>query len=96
MKQMLADVCRETRKVGLEIHPDKTKILHNIEHRRDRAKANTVQIEGLAIEILPYNGSQKYLGRKYTFHNPTENEIENRITTAWRKFGLLKQELTGK
>ena len=50
----------------------------------------------MAIEILPYGTSQKYLGRALTFRTPTEAEVNNRTSVAWRKFYALKQELTTK
>ena len=53
-------------------------------------------VNGMNIEILPYSSSQKYLGRRFTFQDPTRNEIESRIAAGWKKFCLLKHELTTK
>ena len=49
----------------------------------------------MSIKILPSCGATKYLGRKLTFNDPHRTELENRISTAWRRFHMLKQELTG-
>ena len=48
----------------------------------------------MPIEVLPHTASQKYLGRKLTFHQSAQTEVENRIASGWRKFFLLKRELT--
>ena len=36
------------------------------------------------------------MGRNLSFANSTDVEIENRISTAWKKFGIWKEELTCK
>jgi len=96
LKSMLADVCAGAENVGLQLHPDKTKILHNIQRRRPTTQPEHVQVCELNIEVLPFSASQKYLGRKLTFHQPTDTEVESRIAIAWKKFYMLKQELTTK
>ena len=39
---------------------------------------------------------RRSIGRQLTFRLATETELDNRIAAAWRKFHLLKQELTTK
>ena len=65
--------------------------------RRGR-NANTMVDIGDAhmVEVLPYSGSTKYLGRKLNFDTYHKTEIDNRITAGWRKFNLLRHELTSK
>lgn len=83
--------------MGLELHPDKTKILHNQQQqRRPRQQPEHVKINDMKAEVLPHTSSQKYLGRRFSFHNSTQTEVENRIAAGWRKFFLLKRELTTK
>ena len=94
ISKMLGEVQQEARKTGLELHPDKTKILHNQRHRRIHQNPETVRINDSLIEVLPPKGSQKYLGRKLTFEQPHHTEIDSRIAAAWRKFHSLKSELT--
>ena len=89
---MIADVDTEAQRTGLELHPDKTKILHNQPNRR--RPPHQAKVNNMTIQIMTYNESQKYLGRKITFHQPTQTEIENRIAAGWRKFYLFKSELT--
>ena len=66
IKNMIEDLSNEARKLGLELHPDKTKILHNSHDPRRRTPAS-INIGQMTIEILPVNGHTKYLGRKLTF-----------------------------
>ena len=91
---LLTDIQREALATGLELHPDKTKILHNQRQRRTRRKPDIANINNLQIEILPYTESQKYLGRKFTFDQPHDAEVDSRIAAGWRKFHVWKQELT--
>ena len=48
------------------------------------------------IEILPHDGSVKYLGQKISFSDPHKIELENRIAAAWRSFMSMKSEFTNK
>ena len=48
------------------------------------------------IEILPRTEATKYLGRKVSFDQYNQTEIDNRIAAAWKKFWSLKSELTSK
>jgi len=94
---MLTDLSIEAGKIGLQLHPDKTKILHNRIHNTLRTNAlSQVRANGMDIEILPATGSTKYLGRKLSFTDPHRTELENRISYAWKRFFMLKQELTGR
>ena len=47
LKEMLCDFKKSTEKVGLEIHPSKTKILSNQNLRRQE-----VTIENIKIEVM--------------------------------------------
>ena len=48
------------------------------------------------LKVLPYHSAQKYLGRQFSFQDPSKKEVESRIAAGWRKFFLLKRELTTK
>ena len=63
--------------------------------KRRRKIPERVKCGDMEIEILGTQGHTKYLGRKLSFSDYHRVEVENRISTAWRKFYLLKQELTG-
>eukprot|EP00959_Pyramimonas_sp_CCMP1952_P047974 1001580-Pyramimonas_sp.AAC.1 len=63
--------------------------------RRSARTPDSVHVLGMKIDILPPYRGTKYLGRLLQHTRPHAAEIENRISTAWRKFHILKQELTG-
>jgi hypothetical protein len=96
LKKMLSHLGVAASSRGLELHPDKTKILTNATRKTGRPKESTIIIGGMEIEILPSSGATKYLGRQLSFDIPHETELRNRIAAAWRKFMTLKDELTGK
>ena len=94
IRAMLADLSEEARGVGLTLHPDKTKVLHNGHgHSRRCRPPQHIQANGMTIEVLPPFKSCKYLGRKVQFSDPHGAELDKRIATAWKKFFSLKQEL---
>ena len=95
LKKMLADMIDVARTRGLEIHPGKTKILSNVRRQKGRPKGFT-EVSGMKIEILSAHSGVKYLGRMFSFVDTTATEIDNRIATAWKKFGIWKTELTEK
>ena len=96
LQKMLGDIITEAGTRGLELHPDKAKILSNTVRRTGRSAARYVDINGLRIEIIPWDGDVKYLGRKISLADPNKTEIENRIAAAWRSFMSLKNEFTNK
>ena len=92
IKRMIADVAAEGAKVGLQLHPDKTKILHNnIGYGSSAVQAN---IDGMKIEVLQTGKSAMYLGRALCLTDCHQVEVEHRIKKAWAKFGLMRRELT--
>ena len=94
IKQMLADLMIECEKVGLSLHPEKTKIMHN--DRGYGSKVKEVKINGAEIEVLNGGKSTMYLGRLLALADTHEVEVSHRIRKAWTKFGVYKQELTDK
>jgi len=99
LSSMIADLSVEARKTGLQLHPDKTKIMHNDCRTTDgppqRRTPSNIKVLNMTIDILPTHDSTKYLGRQLSFQDPHRTELENRISFAWRRFYGLKQELTG-
>ena len=74
-QKMLCDFKKCTEKVGLRIHPEKTKILSNQSSLSSDTKKE-LEIEDMKIEILTRNESVKYLGRKISFHHQETTEIK--------------------
>ena len=96
VRNMLQDLSTEASKAGLEIHPDKTKILSNATRKQKARVPKLANINGMAIEVLPFHGSVKYLGRQLSFDNPNRTEVEHRIGIAWKRFFAFKHEMTSK
>lgn len=79
---------------GLQPYPEKTVILSILSQRRGRQAAESVTVGGNEVKALPYHENTKYLGRKFTFDDQHTTQITNRIAIAWRKFNVLRNELT--
>jgi hypothetical protein len=94
LKQMINDVSTEGARVGLELHPAKTKILHNNIGYGTGVK--NAKICGMDIEVLDPTGNTEYLGRALSLTDTHDVELKHRIKKAWAKFGMHRQELTDK
>eukprot|EP00959_Pyramimonas_sp_CCMP1952_P342740 7180188-Pyramimonas_sp.AAC.1 len=74
--------------------------MSNLTRRTGRASSRTARVQDMDIEILPYEGSLKYLGQLISFHSPMETEVHHRTRAAWAaawvSFTSHKQELTSK
>ena len=91
---MLKDLICKAKEFGLEAHEDKTKILWNGWGKG--ATSNSLDIEGRSFEILPTDKSTMYLGRLLNIADPQDVELKNRISKAWSKFAVYRDELTSK
>ena len=67
LKTMLGDIIHAARIRGLELHPHKTNILSNVEHRKGIETAKYAKVAEMDIEIFPISASVKYLGRRVCF-----------------------------
>ena len=94
IRQMIADIIEEGGEIGLELHPEKTKIQHN--NIGYGSCARKAKVQNMDIEILPSNGKTTYLGRALSLTEPHDTELDHRIRQAWAKFGKFKSELTDK
>ena len=95
IRKMLCEFNKATEKVGLRIHPDKTKILSNQSTIISDTKKH-LQVDGMSIEVLTRNESVKYLGQRISFYQQETTEIKSRIRAAWATFHKYRQELTSK
>ena len=82
LQNMMYDFKKATEKVGLKIHPDKTKILSNQSNMNSNTK-RFFTVGEMSIEVLTKNESVKYLGQRISFHQQETTEIKNRIRGAW-------------
>ena len=92
VKQMLADVAREGARVGLQLHPAKTKIQHNDIGYGSRARKT--KVADMEIEVLDPSAHAMYLGRALSLTDTHDAELRHRIRKAWSKFGTFRGELT--
>ena len=95
LTEMIRCLKDEAGKCGLELHPDKTKIISST-NRNGRPAARHAKVGDLKIEILQMSASLKYLGCQISFGEMQEMELRQRIRGGWAKFMEHKQELTGK
>ena len=86
---MLCDFKRSTEKVGLRIHPGKTKILSN----QSSSIRKEIEIEDIKVEILTREESTTYLGQLITFQQQETTEIRNRIRATLVTFHKYRQEV---
>ena len=91
LQKMLCEFKQSTEKVGLRIHPGKTKILRN----QSSDTRREIEADNIKVEILTRGESTKYLGQMITFHQQETTEIRNRIR-AWATFHKYRQGLTSK
>ena len=92
LQKMLCENNKSTEKVGLRIHPEKTKILSN--QSSDTKKE--IEVDDMKVEILTRGENVRYLGQMITFLQQETTEIRNRIRAAWATFPKYRQELTSK
>ena len=94
LQNMMYEFKDAAEKVGLRIHPDKTKVLSNQSTINSDTKKH-IEVGDMSIEILTIE-SMKYLGQRISFHHQETLEINSRIRAAWATFHKYRQELTSK
>ena len=92
LKDIFYNFKKSTEKVGLEIHPSKTKILSYPKSR----KQQEVTIDNIKIEVMQTNECAKYLGYKITFEEHDTADIKSSLKSAWAAFHKNRQELTSR
>ena len=95
LRNVMYDFKKATEKVGLRIHPDKTKILSN-PSSMDSETERYIEVDDMSIEILTKGDSVKYLGQRISFYQQETTEIKSRIRAAWAIFHKYREELTSK
>jgi hypothetical protein len=92
--RMLETLADESRKIGLEIHMGKTKILYNGCGRQGGPVPGCVEVAGKKIDVLGDDESTCYLGKLLNLQEAQDTEIQHRIVRAWAKFAVFRTELT--
>ena len=95
IRKMMCEFKKATEKVGLRIHPDKTKILSNQSTINSDIKKH-FEVDDMSIEILTRNESVKCLGQRISYYQLQTTEIKSQIRSAWATFHKYRQELTSK
>ena len=90
--KMLCGFKNATEKVGLRIHPDKTKILSNQSTLNSDTKKQ-LEVDDMKIEKMTRKESVKYLGQKISLYQQETTEIKSRIRAVWATFHKYRQEL---
>ena len=86
LEQMMQTLDNESRKVGLQMNANKTKVMTN-------SKTNLIRISGKHIE---YVKEYVYLGKQVSFSmRNNEEEVDRRINCTWKKFWSQKEILKG-
>ena len=88
---MISDVMDATRRVGLEVHMGKSKVMHN--GKGAESRCSSIEVQGKKLDIVD---AVEYLGRKHSFQKMHETELDHRISKAWGKFITQKSELCSK
>ena len=78
LQKMMREFKHCTEKVGLKIHPGKTKSLSNESSSRRRE----MEIDNIIVEMTTKEESNKYVGQMVTFQQQETIEIKNRIRAA--------------
>ena len=95
IRKMLCEFKKATEKVGLRIHPDKTKILSNQSTINSDTKKH-IEVGDMSIEILTRNGSVKYLGQRISFYQQETKRNQEQDQGSMGDLPKCRQELTSK
>ena len=93
LKEMLELLLDELRHVGLEMHESKTKILSSRQIPYD-----SLTVRDLTIQILPVEGSHKYLGKLLCLDPASRVNLafDQRLGLAWAKFNSFRRWLVNR
>lgn len=92
LTRMLKELMEAVNRVGLVMHPGKTKILTNVGYEHWHG-SEFVMVNDDKVEILKPEASTMYLGWALCFEATQDVELENRINKGWAKFMIWKNEL---
>ena len=76
--------------VGLEIHPGKSKVMHN-EFARGASTQNKLDVGGFSFEVVPPGSGTDYPGRFLSLGKLHDHELDSRLQKAWEKFHTFKR-----
>ena len=91
---MLIDLEAKASKVGLAIHPGKTKVLFNGIGDQGGPIPGSTTLVHHKVEVPAADQSTAYLGRELTSQALHDTEMKHRVSRAWAKLGAYHKELT--
>ena len=91
LKRMINHIAAACETIGLNVHPDKTKILHN--SRGHGCKVKEAKIGSMVVEVFGPQATTTYLGTSLALTETHDVEIGHRIKKAWAKFGAYRKDL---
>ena len=91
MKRMVLMLRDGLSRVGLTLHPTKCKVQAN--NNEFDTRGDVLLAEGFTIEVLNAGECLELLGTTISLEDPTGAEIDNRISSGWKKFWALKRLL---
>ena len=94
VQSMLEDLSVASGKVGLVLHMGETRVLTNGVGPGTRCAE--IPVHDRVVEVTPPGDSTIYLGRALSLRCPHDAELKHRISRAWAKFWVFKQELTSR
>ena len=94
LKVMMQDLIEAAARRGLVAHDDKTKVLTNADITAARRLPASLEFGGRSFQVLCSSESVRWLGRKVSFDDPCEVDLNNRIAAAWGAFTGHKDKLT--
>ena len=95
LTKMMEEMRVAVGEVGLEMHFGKTKILANVQGRK-QSSALSANVGANEVDILSEDQSTKYLGRALAFSDYHDREIRHRIACGWAEFTQYERELSDK
>ena len=81
LQKLMYEFKESTEKVGLRIHPGKTKVLSN-QSSLCSDSTKEMQVDDIKIEILTRGESVRYLSQVITFQQQETTGIKNRMRAA--------------
>ena len=94
--KMLNDLQSEAAKVGLIVHMGKTKVMYNGVGCKGGAIPGHIDLNGERVEVLNGDEAIMYLGRALNLQDFHDTEIRHRMSKAWAKFGMYRNESSDK
>ena len=82
-------ISKNSGREGIENHAGKTKIMTNVADATTQQVPVRLKVDNEAYEVLGFEDSMNFLGRKVCYKDPQEVELNNRVAKAWGAFSKM-------